>query len=128
MFCLNCICVINAAAKQIVSRSFPKCGVSAFTIAATLAAQKNFFLIKSNLIYTRFIKFAEVPKRGSEQPRGVSPGQCRSEKTSQRWRAVGYTISDLTSLGIEPQTFRFDSKIFNTARFVEKLLKYKKLN
>ena len=69
---------------------------------------------------------------GGARPRGLAPGQRSSEETSQRWLAVGYSASDLTSLGIEPQTFRIDSGIFNncaiTGRFVETLLKYKKLN
>ena len=52
---------------------------------------------------------------GGARPRGLAPGQCSSEETSQRWRAIGYTMSDLTGLGIEPQTFRTDSDIFNTA-------------
>ena len=34
-----------------------------------------------------------------------------SQETSQWQRAVGYTVSDLTGLGIEPQTFRIDSDI-----------------
>ena len=34
-----------------------------------------------------------------------------SQETSQRQRTVGYTVSDLTGLGIEPQTFRIDSDI-----------------
>ena len=34
VFCLNCIFVIDAAVMQLVSRSFPKYGVSAGTMAA----------------------------------------------------------------------------------------------
>ena len=56
-----------AAVKQLVSRSFLKYGVS----AVAMAAQK-FFLIKSNLHCTPFIKLAAVPKRGSEW-RGPTP-------------------------------------------------------
>ena len=61
VFCLNCIFVIDAAVKQLVSRSFPKRGVSAVAMAAHIS-----FLIKSNLHCTRFITLAVVPKRGSE--------------------------------------------------------------
>ena len=70
MFCLNCIFVIDAAAvKQLVSRSFFKYGVSAVAI---MAAHNFFFLIKSNLHCTRFIKLAVVSKHGSEW-RGPTP-------------------------------------------------------
>ena len=36
-----------------------------------------------------------------------------SKETLQRWRAVGDTASDLTAPGIEPNTFRADSHVFN---------------
>ena len=39
MFCLNCIFIIDAAVKQLVSRSFLKHGVS----AVAMAAHKFFF-------------------------------------------------------------------------------------
>ena len=69
---------------------------------------------------------------GGARPGGLAPEQRSCEETSQRWRAVGYSASDLTGLGIEPQTFRIDSDIFDncaiTGRFVKKLLKHKKLN
>ena len=69
MFCLNCIFVIDAAAvKQLVSRKFLEYGVS----TEAMAAHKCFFLIKSNLHCTRFIKLAVVPKGGSEW-RGLTP-------------------------------------------------------
>ena len=36
--------------------------------------------------------------------RGLAPGQyCCSKETSQQWRALGDTVSDLTGLGIEPR-------------------------
>ena len=150
MFCLKCIFVIDVAVKQLRSKSFLKCGVS----AVTMAAYKFFLKIKLNLDYTRFIKFVVVPKRGSEwqgltprlsawatqlqrnvvasgrarprlsawatqlqrnvvasgraRPRGLAPGQRSSKETSQ----FGYTVCDLTGLGIESQTFRIDSEIF----------------
>ena len=80
--------------------------------------QTFFCKIESNLHYTRFITLAVVPKRGNEwrgpTPRLIAPGQRRSEETLQRWRAVGYSASDSTGLGIERQIFRIDSDIFNT--------------
>ena len=51
--------------------------------------------------YTRFI----TPKRvtsGGIHLRDLTPGQHSSEETSQRWRAVGDTVSDLTGPGSEP--------------------------
>ena len=76
-----------------------------------------FFYIKSNLDYTRFIKFVVVPKRGSEwqgpTPR-LSAGQRSSKETSQRLRTVGYTVSDLTGLGIESKPSASIAKSFNT--------------
>ena len=70
VFCLNCIFVIDAAVKQLVSRprSFLKHGV----FAVAMAAHNFFFLIKSNLHCTRFITLAVLPKRGSEW-RGTTP-------------------------------------------------------
>ena len=80
--------------------------------------QTFFYKIALNLHYTRFITIAVVPKRGNEwrgpTPRLIAPGQRSSEETLQRWRAVGYSASDSTGLGIELQIFRIDSDIFNT--------------
>ena len=36
--------------------------------------------------------------------RSLAPGQRSSEETSQRWRVVGDTVSNLTTPGIESQT------------------------
>ena len=113
MFCLNCIFVIDAAAvKQLVSRSFLKYGVSAVAMAA------HKFIFKSNEIFTVLVSLNSLQYRsmvasGGVRPRVLALGQHRSEETSQRWRAVGYTVSDLTGLGIEPQIFRIDSDICN---------------
>ena len=41
---------------------------------------------------------------GEVHLRGLASGQHSSEETSQRWQAVGNTVSDLTGPGIEPQT------------------------
>ena len=127
MFCLNCIFVIDAAVKQLVSRSFLKYGASAVTIR--LLPHTNFFLIKSNLHCTRIIKLAVAPKRGSEwrspTPRlSARATQLRKKRRlrSQRWRAVGYTVSDLTGLGIEPQTSRTGSDFFNNSAVTGRFL------
>ena len=51
---------------------------------------------KSNFHYTR----GNTPKRitsGGIHLRGLAPGQHSSEDTSQRWRAVGDTVSDSTA-------------------------------
>ena len=80
--------------------------------------QTFFHIIESNFHYTRFITFAVVPKRGNEwrgpTPRLIAPGQRSYEETLERWRAVGYSASDSTGLGIERHIFRIDSDIFNT--------------
>ena len=63
-----------------------------------------------NLYYTCRM----TPKRvtsGGAHLRGLAPGQHSSEETSRRWWAIDDTVSDLTSLGIEPQTSRSDSNI-----------------
>ena len=132
VFCLNYIFIIDAAVKQLVSRSFLKYSASAVTNSRT-----QIFFKKSNLHCrpTRFInslQYRRVVASGESRPGGLAPGQHSSKESSQWRRAVGYTVSDLTCLGIEPQTFRIDSDIFNTAlkpagQFVEKLLKYKNL-
>ena len=47
----------------------------------------------------------------------LAPGQYSSDETSQRWRAVGDTVIDLTSLEIEPQTFCIDSGVLTSTIF-----------
>ena len=113
VFCLNCIFVIDTAVKQLVSRSFLKYGVSAVAMAA------HKFFLKSNQIFTVLLSLNSLQYRsmiasGGVRPRVLALGQHRSDKTSQQWRAVGYTVSDLTGLGIEPQIFRNDSDICKT--------------
>ena len=59
------------------------------------------FYFKSNLRHTHGI----TPKcvtSGGVHLRGLAPGQHSSEKTSQRWRAVDDTASNLIGPGIEP--------------------------
>ena len=66
---------------------------------------------KSTLYYSRGI----TPKRvtsGGIHLLGLSPGLHSSEETSQRWRVVRDTVSDLTALGIEPKTSGADSHVF----------------
>ena len=38
----------------------------------------------------------------------LAPGQHSSEETSQRWRAVGGTVHDLTDPRFDPRTFLTD--------------------
>ena len=78
-----------------------------------MAAHKFFVKIKSNLRYTRFIKLAVVPKRGSDW-RGLT-SRLSAWTTQFRRNVFRYTVFDVTDVGIEPQTFRIDSNIFNTA-------------
>ena len=94
------------------SRIFLKYGVS----AVAMAAHKFFFL---NQIFTVLLSLYSLLYRsmvasGGVRPRVLALGQNRSEETSQRRRAVGYTVSNFTGLGTEPQIFRIDSDICNT--------------
>ena len=70
---------------------------------------KQFLII---LVSLNSLLYRNVIASGGARPRGLAPGQLSSKETSQRLRAVGYTVSDLTGLGIESQTFRIDSEIF----------------
>ena len=45
--------------------------------------------------------------------RDLATGQHSSEKTPPLWRTVVDSVSDLTRSGIEPQTYRADSDVFN---------------
>ena len=51
-----------------------------------------------------FIILAVLRRSGSTHIRGLASGQHSSEETSQLWRVVGDTVSDLTGPRIEPQT------------------------
>ena len=75
------------------------------------------FFFKSNpiliiLVSLNSLLYRNVVASGGAGPRGLPPGQSGSKETSLRLRVVGYTVSDLTGLGIESQTFRIDSEIF----------------
>ena len=77
----------------------------------------HFFIFKSNqiliiLVSLNSLLYRNVVAGGRVRPRGLAPGQRNFKETSQRLQAVGYTVSDLTGLGIESQTFRIDSEIF----------------
>ena len=63
---------------------------------------------KSNLHYTHGITLKLVTSGGAHL-RGLAPGQYSSEETSQRWLAVGDSVSNLTGPRIEPQVSRTDS-------------------
>ena len=55
-----------------------------------------------------------TPKRAASSGahlRDLAPGQHIYEETSQRWRIIGNTVSDLTDLVIEPQIYRTDSNV-----------------
>ena len=110
VFCLK-YKVIDVAVKQLRSRSFLKCGVS----AVTMAAHNIFLKIKQILIILvslNSLLYRNVVASGRARPRGLAPGQRSTKETSQRLRAVGYTVSNLTGQRIESQTFRIDSEIF----------------
>ena len=68
--------------------------------------EKSWYIFKS-FIYTR----CSTPKRVTSL-RGPSPRHCTRatqpffEEMLQRWRAVGYTVSDLTGPRFEPLTYR----------------------
>ena len=66
---------------------------------------------------------------GEVRLRVLAFGQHRSEETLRRWRAVGYIMSNLIGLEIEPQIFRMDSDIFKTTLRQSGLMKnYYSLN
>ena len=80
-------------------------------------AQK--FFIKSNqiliiLVSLNSLLYRNVVASGRARPRGLAPGQRSSKETSQRLLAVGYTMSDLTGLGIESKPSASIAKSFNT--------------
>ena len=70
---------------------------------------------KSNLHYAPSIMSKRVTS-GGVHLRGLAPGQHSSEETSQRWRVVGDTVSDLTDPGFEPGTSRIDRNDVTTER------------
>ena len=81
--------------------------------------------VKSNRHYSRII----TPKRLNEErayPGSLAPGQNNSEETSQRWRAVGDTVSDFTDPGFKSQTSRTGSNFIYFFIFFGKTLKYNK--
>ena len=79
-------------------------------MAAHKLKKKNQILI--TFVSLNLLSYRNVVASGRARPRGLAPGQRNSKETSLRLRADGYTVSDLTGLGIESQTFRIDSEIF----------------
>ena len=70
----------------------------------SLAFYVNFIVLNSQIkssLYSRYYT-ERVPIDGANL-RHLAPGQHSYEETSQRWRAVGDTVFDLTDPGIEPQ-------------------------
>ena len=53
---------------------------------------------------------------GGVHLRDLTTEQHSSKETSQRWRAAGDTVSDLTGLGMDPQTLRVHSGVFNHSK------------
>ena len=51
--------------------------------------------------------------------RGLAPGQHSSEKISLEWLVIGETLSDLSGLGIEPQTSRTNSDVLSPYRKIK---------
>ena len=67
------------------------------------------------LLYSPYYAQACNELRGPSSQLSTWATQLRTpEKTSQRWQAVGDSVSDLTSAGIEPQTSRTASNVATT--------------
>ena len=95
----------------------------------TMAAHKN-ILTKLNLHNTHFITLVVVPQRGNEWRCPTPRLSARATHLRRNFAAVANRclhVSDLTGLGIEPQTFRIDSDISSkcaiTARFNRRIIK-----
>ena len=86
------------------------------TIKANCVNQHVIYRILSNQTFIVFtvLRRSLAPGQvtsGGIHLRGLAPGQHSSEKTSQRWRAVGDTVPNLTDPGIELQIFRTHSNL-----------------
>ena len=70
--------------------------------------------------------YAEACNEWREPSPRLSAWATHSEETSQRWRAVGDTVSDLTDPGIEPKILRADSDVLTITpkSRVSKLVKW----
>ena len=64
--------------------------------------QTQFFKFKSNLHYNVVVTPKQV-LAGEFRIRGLAPERHSFEETSQWWRAVGDTESDLSCPGFEPR-------------------------
>ena len=67
---------------------------------------------KTNLHHTRSITPMRVTS-SEVHLRGLASGQHSFNEISQRWRAAGDTVLDLTSLGTKPQTSHTNNDIFH---------------
>ena len=109
IYLLPLITLINSAKKyRNLNNKIEQCNINCLRYVSVL--QK--FGIKSDHHYTRGITPKRVTSAGAHL-RCLAPGQNSSEETSQRWRAVGDTVSDLNGPVIKPQTSRTYSDIFN---------------
>ena len=70
------------------------------------------FKSKSDLHYTRDIAPKRVTCDGAHL-RSLAPGKRSSEETSQQWRIVGDTVSNLTYPRIKPMITRAARDVFN---------------
>ena len=58
------------------------------------------------LVSLNSLSYRNVVASGRAQPRGLAPGQRSSKKTSQRLRAVGYTVSKFKLQTLQNKTIR----------------------
>ena len=66
-------------------------------ICSNYGCTQIFFFFKSNqlliiLVLLNSLLYRNVVASGRARPRGLAPGQRSSKETSQRLRAVGYTL------------------------------------
>ena len=71
------------------------------------------WLSNQNVHYTRGISPKRVTISCDVRIRGLPSWTTQLKETSQLWRAVGDTVSDLTSPRIEPRISHANSDIFN---------------
>ena len=88
-----------------------RCTCSKYGCTQFLFLKSNQILILIILVSLNSLLYRNVVATGRARPRSLAPGQRSSKETSQRLRAVGYTVSDLTGLGSESQTFHIDNEI-----------------
>ena len=69
-------------------------------------------ILKSYPHYTLGVTHKRVTSCGPISA-ALAPGRHSSEETSQQWRVVGETMSDLIGPGIESQTSHTNSDVLN---------------